>query len=45
MNKITLSDEQQIAFQKNIKIGILKALHSKRYLTDEQLRYILLDIK
>lgn len=45
MDKILLSKKQQIEFQKSIKIGILKTLHKENYLTDSQLRYILLDIE
>lgn len=45
MDKIILSKEEQIGFQKSIKIGILKTLNKENYLTDSQLRYILLDIE
>ena len=37
---IELTSEQQIEFTKGIKIGILKQLHQKKLLTDEQLNQL-----
>jgi len=41
MEKICLSEEQQKEFERLLKIGILKTLRDKDFITDAQLEHLL----